>query len=101
MHVHCDAYALNLVVCDSCTKKFAVVLRESYKPCESAPHEISNLTPIKRYEITVFNSVYDTALQRLENRFAGQKKLYVDLSLLFPSMFSEISKTLPNDALHD
>ena len=66
---------------------------------ESAPDENSNWDENKKFEVTVYNSIYNTTLQSLEKRFAGDQKLYKDLLLLCPSRFLEIRKEKTNISL--
>ena len=59
---------------------------------ERAYDEIGKMDENKKFEVTVYNSTYDTTLESLEKRFAGHKNLYKDLSFLCPSKFAEIRR---------
>ena len=63
--------------------------------------EIRKMDENKKFEVTVYNSAYDTTLESLEKRLAGHKNLYKDLSFLCRSRFVEIrrEKTISLDGL--
>ena len=59
---------------------------------ERAYDEIGKMGENKKFEVTVYNFIYDTTLESLEKRFAGHKNLYKNLSFLCPSRFAEIRR---------
>ena len=76
------------------------VSRKKVMPGELARDEIADHSTVKRFEINVYNVVYDTTLQSIQKRFAGHKDLYQDLSLLCPPRFSEIAQNgVPRESL--
>ena len=87
------------IIAKDCLPDNIRLCRKKVLPGKGAADEIGNLSSIQRFEITVFNLVYDTTLHSLEKRFVGHTKLYEDLSLLCPTRFVEISEELPNNAL--
>ena len=57
-----------------------------------AQDDIGSFNELKKFEVTVYNYVYETALQSLEKQFAAHKKFYKDLSLICLLRFEEIGK---------
>ena len=75
--------ALEGVIVEDCLPKSRKKERRRGMDGENARDDIGSLDELKKFEVTVYNSVYDTALQSLEKRFAAHKKLFKVLSLIF------------------
>ena len=86
-----EEWALEGVIVEDCLPKQRTKARRRMDG-ENARDDIGSLNELKKFEVTVYNSVYDTALQSLEKRFAAHKKLYKYLLLICPSRFEEIGK---------
>lgn len=49
-----------------------------------------------KFTVDVYNRVFDTIIQSMENRFTNNKEILIDLTLLSPIHFDSFSNGLPN-----
>ena len=74
--------------------------RKKVLPGELALGAGTEYSGLKKFEINVYNVVYDATVQSIDKRFSGHKDLYNDLSLLCPTRFHEIERNgVPKNGL--